>query len=264
MTDSGDWWGARNRKEYEDDSFKWFDREFRWQAKRIEEQSEWQAKQAKQFAQNAAQLLTASLTQTRDSLVIWMGFIAVVALASAGLWIGVLSVALILLWVWRRNLRIVKAQWHFHRFRNDCFRELLKIAEGHGLGERMLEEDKEFVLKRSDGILYPLAVPPESRETVYSSDLERIETLYREYCSGLKHVHDPTLEIENSELCAAVRRLREHVENVLSKFEAVSLPRVADRLSELCIVGLISCQADWERQDARGGAPLQALHCRLS
>jgi hypothetical protein len=214
---SEDWWVAQERKEYKEDAFQWLRKRFGRVTERINEQNEWQATQTKEFVQNAAESLYVQLAHTRDSLVIWLGIIAVVALASAGLWFGVGGVAMILAWIWWRNLRAARALWRFDRFRNDCFRKLLEIAEHGHMGEKMIEEDKEVVLKCRDSILYPLAVAPDRREEVNTYDLERIDTLHREYCH-FPHVHTVSTELK-CDLCAAVHRVRDHVEGVLSKFE---------------------------------------------
>jgi hypothetical protein len=229
---SEDSWVASQRKEYEEDPFKWLDERFRHVNRWTERQAEWQTNQAKEFAENVAQSLTVSLEYTRGSLVLWLGLIACVALASAGLWIGVGGVALVVIGFWYRGLLWVKTLERYDRFRNDYFRKLLEAAEGgrygEGSAEKMLEEDKQFVLKCRDSILYPHVVPAARRKTVYQYDLERIETLYREYCS-MPHLHRVELPYSDPncyrdadlkcELCRPRRRVQEHVEGVVSKFE---------------------------------------------
>lgn len=91
------------------------------------------------------------------------------------------------------------------------------MAEGDGRwadgSKEMLEEDKAFLRKCRDSILFPLAVTPLRRETFHSHEVERIEILYREYC-GLHVLGD------ECDLCVAKQRVQEHVEGVLSKFES--------------------------------------------
>jgi hypothetical protein len=174
----------------------------------------------------------------------------IVSLAAAGLWIGAGVVVLILAWLWLRNCMTTKMLWRLNRFRDD-FRQLLKITEHGGIGQTMLKEDKEFLLKVRDSILFPLVVAPERRESVRSYDLERIEILYREYCRT--HIDGP-YPAECS-LCAGVRRVREYIEGVLSKFEGqIEAARTAliaridgrDSEAEIHTKNFLDKYRDWE------------------
>jgi hypothetical protein len=76
--------------------------------------------------------------------------VAIIALASAGLWIGVGGVAAFL---------VVERWWSLYEekagYRLDGFRGRFRAL----LGDReMLSEDKDFIRKYADSILYPLAV----------------------------------------------------------------------------------------------------------
>lgn len=102
--DPDDFLTSRYRKEYQEDTFKWLHGRFRWVNERIIKENDWQVSQAKEFAQNAGESIVRHVTRTHDSLILWLGFIAIVALGSAGLWIGAGGVAAILAWNWYRNL----------------------------------------------------------------------------------------------------------------------------------------------------------------
>jgi hypothetical protein len=250
-----------SRNAYEEDSFKWLHDKFNDVRKFGESEwsADWRFNQTKEFLQNAAESVVVALEGAVIRASLWLGFIAAVALASARLWLGAGIVIVILAWKRYRTLQAARALWRFNYFRKHSFGELLKIAEGH----EMLEGDKNFVLKCKDSLLYGAVVAENRREKVGSSELQGIYTLYREYCSGLAHLHtypladyadlDEQLErlkagqMDDSEraelsaelnrrqavdakaqleaklkcpLCAAVHRIREHVEGVLSKFEA--------------------------------------------
>ena len=213
-TNPGDF-SAADRKRYEEDTYGWLQERFAWVNRRMIEQSESEASHAKEFVQNASESLARSLAAVHYSLILWLGLIAIVALASARVWYGVAGVALILECARWRHLRATRALFLVDRFRTDCYRHLLEVAEGFSTYGPMLEEDKELVLKFRDSVLYPLAVKHDMRKAIGSHDLEAMETLYREYRSC--HMCNP--DGPQCDLCAARERVRVHVQSVVSKYE---------------------------------------------
>jgi len=170
--------------------------------------SEWQVKA---FVQNAAEFHSHDLKSSETRLIFWSGAIATIALASAGLWIGVIGVAALvigrgywLIWYVERWISRV------NRFRNR-FRELLKRED------QMRPEDQEFLRKHTDSILFPLAVATQSREAVTRRDLEHVEVLYLESYFGNSHPRSGPHE--GCKLCMAAQPLREHLNGVLSTVE---------------------------------------------
>lgn len=220
MAESEKPWVARDRAEYEADEFKWLSERFRKVSTHFD--FDWQTDHLKWFVHSASEALLRELNRLRDSLILWLGAIAIVALASAGFWIGSAAVAVILILNWRLSLRRDRMLWRFDRFRE----EFSKLCAEH-ISDR---GDKEFLQEVRHRIEFPLT----AKEEVSADDLRKIETLDIEYCQHSNHVHggfdaDPadrerwkssvreaTLKCE---LCAAVDRVREHIEGVLSRFE---------------------------------------------
>jgi hypothetical protein len=217
---------AYEREQFKTDPAMWLERHFDSLKERMSWHSDEREEQAKNIAQNIAESIAMHLEHKRDSLVVWMGILAMIALASAQLWIGGGLVGLIVIWVWWRSRTGWKQVWRLGRFRQR-FRELSRAWST----AQMLAEDKEFVRKYKDSILYPLAVPEHDRELPRVEDLEHIETLYREYCYSPDHHHlagieltDPDLawdknHLRDCELCSAARRVQEHIEAAISAFE---------------------------------------------
>ena len=193
-----DWrleWEARQRKEYLEDPAMWLERQVRWIANKLSEETDWQLNETKSLVQNAAEIHEKELVNVRDSLIFWVSVVAMIALASAGIWIGVAAVGVLAALKAWFNWSARKQENHLRHFRGR-FRDLLKRAND---GE-MLAEDKDFLRKHADSILFPLAVPNtdansvmsrfskdaayvgHGRETTSARDLEHVETLYREYC----------------------------------------------------------------------------------
>jgi hypothetical protein len=238
---TADSWHERERKQYLDDPTEWFKTFFR---KRLDRQVE----QTRDHIENAAESVTRKLMRTHDSLILWMGLMATVALASAGLWIGVGGLGLVLVWVWRASLSREKRLWRFDYFRDVYFHELVKYAEfGIGLHGKMLECERKEIQKWENGILFPLTT-----RTVGPQDLERIEILYREYC-GFTHVD---AVYEGCGLCAARAHLREHIKGVISKFESQTGFARADLISridgrdsdaEIHVTNFLEKYRNWER-----------------
>lgn len=170
----------------------------------------------KELIQSVAELGERRLLATQESVILYVAIIAIIALASAGMWIGVAGTALVLglrrCLIWRRRKDRVRLDHFRHRFR-----ELLNQADS-GFAE-MPAEDKAFLQKYEDSILYPSAVP--EHEKASASSLEHIETLYREYSLGsrLGHSHPERYGYEKCKLCGSARRVREHLEGVLPKGE---------------------------------------------
>ena len=222
-------WEEEQRKEYQQNPAMWLNKRYGWLRELIEERSERQISEAKTLVENALELSETGLVSTRETTIMFIAIIAAIALAAAGLWFGVAGVALVAVIrssiMWSAH----KDGFRLDRFR-DRFRELLKRAHG-GVAE-MLAEDKAFLQKYEDSILYALVVPPHKRKRPDAGDLEHIETLYREYCYSLDHHHlegswwrhDLFSEWEKNHLkdckfCHAARRVREHIEGAISRFE---------------------------------------------
>ena len=256
------------RQKYQEDAFAWF----KWNFDSVESEltktirlhSELQRKQIKSFVQNASEHLDRNLLQIRDTmssvqnpqtpernlmlaqnaLIFWIGAMAIIALASAGLWIGVGGVTLVLTFAYLRRRQQSKMDspphrdheerdMHYYyrldRFRNR-FRELLNKKD---YDTDMLKEDREFLETHADTILFPLAVRYEDRQEretndIDERDLEHIETLYREYFDRHRHPfrfsfgETDQKHVASCELCAAALRTRQHFENVLSKVQTES------------------------------------------
>ncbi len=171
-----------------------------------------QIRETKDLVQHALEVGDRRLKGTKNSLVLYMSALAIIALASAGIWVGVAGVALVLaLSRWRARSARKRAS-HFKRFRIK-FRELLA---GHHVSD-LLPEDEAFLREHEDSVLFPLAVPKDSRQSVGPVDLERIEALYSEYC-GRGHLH--SLPEEDCKLCRVAKRVREQVGGAIGKFDA--------------------------------------------
>jgi uncharacterized membrane-anchored protein YhcB (DUF1043 family) len=188
---------------------------------------EWQANETKSFVQNATESFMTNFVHTSDSLILWLGVIAIIALASAELWIGVGGVTLVVAWVWFRRRQTWKLVFRLDRFR-ERFRELLEKGNS---SEEMLTEDKEFLQERADTILYPLAVAEHKRARLGPNDLPHIETLYQEYGFVGLHRHWRLLNekehVASCELCAAASRVRRHIEDVFSGIGTTTEPKDA-------------------------------------
>jgi hypothetical protein len=140
--------------------------------------SEWEVKA---FVQNAAEFQSHDLKSSERRLIFWCGAIATIALASAGLWIGVIGVAALVIgrcyWlIWYVERWISRVNRFRRRFRKLLDREY-----------EMSPEDKEFLQKHTDSILFPLAVATQGRAAITQSDLEHIEVLYLEFYFGSSH-----------------------------------------------------------------------------
>ena len=213
-------WVAYDRKKYQEDEFTWLRERF----DSVKALVEWHAKDAragsKESMQNALESLEKGLVVTHERVVFWIAVIALIALASAELWIGAACIA-IGLGLRRWFVQSAdKDTYRLDRFRRR-FRELLEQADSV-YGE-MLAEDKEFLRKYEDSILYPLAVAAHKREEVSARELWHVETLYREYLNtGGSHFHlgGYTDAPEDCKLCMAAQRVRKHIEGAISKFES--------------------------------------------
>jgi hypothetical protein len=170
-------------------------------------------------------------------LIFWLGIIAVILAASAGLLglrdglvIGAVVVGFAVIGrVYLRKWFLRKRMNRVDRFR-ERFRELLDSVNDirwQTRPEEMVAEDKAFLEKYKDSILVPSAIPYDGRERISpDQDLGHVETLYEEYRS-FKHVHpwpDPNDPDSNTaikcELCIAAGRVRKHIEGTLSELEA--------------------------------------------
>ena len=126
----------------------------------------------KNAVQHSTEFLMRYHTGIQNSQFWWVCLVALVALASAELWVGVVGVALIAGWISWRNRLARRIAFRLDRFRRR-YHELLERADDH----RMLAEDKEFLRKYEDSILYPLVVPEHKREAVSGGNLYHVETL---------------------------------------------------------------------------------------
>lgn len=82
-------WEARLRKEFRDDPAVWAHQRYDWIIRRIEEVQKELAEQNKIFFQKAAEGAKKGLVATREWVVICVGVVAIIALASGGFWVGV-------------------------------------------------------------------------------------------------------------------------------------------------------------------------------
>ena len=189
----------------------WLLQRFRGIFEVTREQCDRQIKETKCFTENLAELNGIGLVAAREWVIFDVGIIAVIALASAGLWIGVAGVALVLTvrrWSFKSVLR---RAFYLEGFRRR-FDSLLGTMNGSmdvrwdDLPPKALKEDKEFIQQYEDSILFPVAVRYGRRKKPSSSDLEHIQTLYCEYVSR-----------GGDE--SAARRVREHITGILSKIE---------------------------------------------
>src|ERR1700730_10677094 len=134
-----------------------------------EDSSIWQMKA---FLQNSAGSHNKDLKAMETGGIVWCGLNATIALDSAGLRIGVISVGALVIgrcYLWR---------WYVERqdSRVNCFRS--RVRELLKREYEMRPEDKEFLRKYADSILFPLAVPTQSRQAVTQNGLEHVEVLY--------------------------------------------------------------------------------------
>lgn len=217
-----------DRKEYEADTYEWLRGRFGSIFQEIGELSEQQKRQqddAKNAVQHATEILMRHRVETQRAQFRWLCLVALAALASAGLWVGVGGVALIMILVYWLNRSIWRFAFRLERFRRG-YRELLEHADDFRDSLEMVAEDKEFLRKYEDSILYPLAIPEHKREAVSPRDLYHVETLRREYEGSPGSAHGAVFRFSPSEehlqkckLCAAGQRVRDHINSALSKFE---------------------------------------------
>ena len=184
----------------------------------ITESGEWQNDQMKSFMQDAAELQWKNRRVLETSFILWLGIVAIIAMTLSGFWIGAAGVLVVTgLVYWGRSSEN-KGFSNVVAFREKA-RDLLKETED--ISSQMLAEDKLFLQKCKDGVLFPLAIPPNRRKDVSLSDLWDIETLYLEYRGHTAHYgHRSSNTPEDCKLCKSARRVREHIQGVLSKFEA--------------------------------------------
>jgi hypothetical protein len=211
--------GNETRRKYEEDTYGWLKQQFYWVTEAVNEQ----AKADRYRTQDATELLARSLILAHDSIIVYLGLIAVVALASARLWVGAAGVGVIVFLVCWRIRRTQKTVVRFDYLR----RRLRELVEPSGLSvaKEMLPEDTEFLQRYADGILYPLTVPEKWGGGVEAHILEHIETLHYEYENWHMHFGVVGMGIDagakiGCEQCEAAQLLRQHLDAALSAFEA--------------------------------------------
>jgi len=181
------------------------ERQMAWVIGRINEQ----VNQTKSFIQSAAEFHVRDLKATEARLIFWCGVIVTIGFASAGFRIGAIGVAAVVI------MRCYWWTWYTDRFNGRVnhfrarFRDLLEKAEDSN--QTMLSEDKEFLQKYTESVLFPLAAP--RSDVILPRDLVHFETLYREY-NGWHRWHK-----DGCKLCAAAQSVRGHLNNAISKIE---------------------------------------------
>jgi hypothetical protein len=170
-------------------------------------------------------------------LILWLGVTVIIVVASAGVFglsdglvigavlLGMVIAGRVYLWTWFVRKRVNRLDMFRKRFR-----ELLDSVNDirwQTRPEEMVAEDKAFLEKYKDSILFPSVISYDGRERIWpDQDLGHAETLYEEYRS-FKHVHPwPNPNDPNSnaalkcELCIAAGRVRKHIEGALSALES--------------------------------------------
>ncbi|HJY81056.1 MAG TPA: hypothetical protein VKK81_08240 [Candidatus Binatia bacterium] len=174
-------------------------------AQEFKKREEWPANVTKEFVQNAAESLMRNLVQARYSLILRVGAIAIIALASAGLWIGVAGVGFVLVLLWWRNGNLWQALPRLDAFRGD-FLGLLSLAE-EGKTE-MSSEERELLREYKSAVLHPLVVTQGYDGSYCEREpLAHVETLVQEHFPFPTHDHPP----ESCKLCMGARRMREYI-----------------------------------------------------
>ncbi len=196
-----------------------------------------QEDRTKRFLQAASDWQRRYLQGVEARLIFWLGVIAIIVAASSGMFglsdgllIGAVLVALVVAgrtYFWTRLIR--KRMDHVDRFRQR-FRELLDSVNDirwQTQPEETVREDKAFLEKYTDSILFPSTVSDaRSAEVPSDRELAHIETLYLEYRSW-RHLHswpDPNDPNSNTrlkcELCMAADRVKKNIEGAISAYEA--------------------------------------------
>ncbi|MGH7744696.1 MAG: hypothetical protein ACREQ5_07760 [Candidatus Dormibacteria bacterium] len=231
---------AKDRNEYAADPAVWMDKLFSATRQEVRDQvkyySEHQEEHAKSFLQTVADSHRRYLSGLEARLIFWLGIIAMIVSASAGLFgirdgivIGAIVVGLVVVgrvYWWRWLMR--KRMNRFDKFRKR-FRELLDSVNDprwQTRTEEMVAKDKAFLEKYKDTILFPSVIPYERRERIWpDGDLGHVETLYIEY--RFNHFHpwpDPNDPNSNTrlkcELCMTADRVRKHIESAISAYES--------------------------------------------
>jgi len=232
---------AKEREEYADDPAAWLSKLFHATRHEVHEEvkyySEQQELQAKNFLQTVVDSHKSYLSVVESRLIFWLGIIAIIVAASAGVFgvrdglvvgaivVGSVVVGRVYLSTWLMRKRINRLD----RFRKR-FRELLDSVNDirwQTRSEEMVAEDKAFLEKYKDSILFPSVIPYERRKGIcQDAEFEHIRTLYLEYCYP-GHLHpwpDPNDPNSNTklkcELCTTADRVRKHIEGAISAYES--------------------------------------------
>jgi hypothetical protein len=175
--------------------------------------------------QNATEWLARSLIVAHDSIIVYLGAIVVIVLASVRVWTGAAGVSLIVILFYLRIRRRQKVFARLDNLRRELD-ELVETPESHypTYREEMLPEDREFLQRYASSILYPLTVPERLIENIDADTLEHVETLYFEYKGGHIHPGDVGMGIDagaesGCEDCNTAQQLRQHIVAALSAFE---------------------------------------------
>jgi len=233
---------AKEREQYAKDPSVWLHKSFAATRHEVHEQVKWhseqQEEQTKSFLQALADSHRRYLSSLEARLILWLGIIAIIVSASAGLFgirdglvvgaiiVGLVVIGRVYLWKWLLRKRINRLD----RFRNR-FRKLLENVDDvrwqTGSAETRAT-DKAFLEKYKDSILSPSTVSDFGGDGIPSdSDLAHIETLYAEYGPTWRHLHpwpDPNDPNSNTklkcELCMGADRVRKHIDGAISAYEA--------------------------------------------
>lgn len=183
-----------------------------------------QERQTKNFLQDVADSLKRDIDAAKTGLIVWFGcIVAILAASVAALGIrvgfGFAAVTIVL-------LTAAYALWGLRWLRTrvnllHAFRERFRRRAGDPFDLswlEMREEDREFLEKCKDAILWPSVVAYERRRSKNQLDADEIEhlnTLIADSEGGHSHL-GPSENDTRCELCAAAKRVRENVEAALS------------------------------------------------
>ena len=135
-----------DRKEYQEDTYRWLKQRFRSMTDDFNEQAVERAKTDNFRLQNATEWLARSLIVAHDSIIVYLGAIVVIVLASVRVWTGAAGVSLIVILFYLRIRRRQKVFARLDNLRRELD-ELVETPESHypTYREEMLPEDREFL-----------------------------------------------------------------------------------------------------------------------
>jgi hypothetical protein len=172
----------------------------------------WQLEQSKNLIQNLAERHYSQRLASEWTLTFRVVAIAVIALASARIWIGVAGVLVFLAAQLAWSKYREKQGYRLDRYRQR-FRELLAEAESPSPYSdwEMTAEELKFLRECADSILSPLAVPEHNRKQLEVADFKHIQELFAK-CGLLparsrKRELVYQRELETAQLCALAEEM---------------------------------------------------------